>query len=140
VIEGMTIAGYAIGAQHGYIYCRAEYPLAIHRLELALIQSRELGYSASTFWAATSASTSRSSKEQGPLFVAKETALMASIQVKRGQPWPRPPYLPCRASSANRATSTMFKSYAYVPRIVRLGADWFRGLAPKAVRARLSSP
>ena len=128
VIEGMIIAGYAIGAQYGYIYCRAEYPLAISRLEIALGQARELGLLGGNILD-SGFSFDISIKEGAGAFVCgEETALMSSIQGERGQPWPRPPY-PAVSGVWNQPTNVNnVKSYAYTPRIIRLGPDWFRSL------------
>ena len=128
VIEGMIIAGYAIGAQTGYIYCRAEYPLAIHRLDIALEEARKLNLLGDHILG-TDFSFDIFVKEGAGAFVCgEETALMASIQGERGQPWPRPPYPAVAGLWGQPSNVNNVKSYAYVPRIMRLGADWFRGL------------
>jgi NADH-quinone oxidoreductase subunit F len=128
IIEGMIIAGYAIGAQHGYIYCRAEYPLAIRRLEIALEQARELGLLGENILR-SDFSFDLSIKEGAGAFVCgEETALMASIQGQRGQPWPRPPYPAVSGLWGQPSNVNNVKSYAYTPRIIRMGASWFRGL------------
>lgn len=128
VIEGMIIAGYAIGAQHGYIYCRAEYPLAIRRLEIALEQARELGLLGENILR-SDFSFDLSIKEGAGAFVCgEETALMASIQGQRGQPWPRPPYPAVSGLWGQPSNVNNVKSYAYTPRIIRMGASWFKGL------------
>jgi len=128
VIEGMIIAGYAIGARYGYIYCRAEYPLAIKRLEIALAQAREMGLLGESILG-TDFSFDLFVKEGAGAFVCgEETALMASIQGERGQPWPRPPYPAVSGLWAQPSNVNNVKSYAYVPRIIRMGADWFKGL------------
>ncbi len=128
VIEGMIIAGYAIDAQSGYIYCRAEYPLAIKRLEIALAQARELGLLGENILG-SGFSFDISIKEGAGAFVCgEETALMASIQGERGQPWPRPPYPAVSGLWKQPSNVNNVKSYAYVPRIIRMGADWFKNL------------
>ncbi len=92
VIEGMLICAYAIGAQHGYIYCRAEYPLAIKRLNIAIEQARQKGFLGQNIFG-TDFSFDITIKEGAGAFVCgEETALMASIEGKRGMPRPRPPY------------------------------------------------
>ncbi len=128
LIEGVIIAGYAIGAQHGYLYCRAEYPLAIRRLRIALAQARELGLLGENILG-TGFDFDITIKEGAGAFVCgEETALMASIEGERGQPRPRPPY-PAVSGLWNQPSNVNnVKSYAYVPRIIRLGADWFRSL------------
>jgi NADH-quinone oxidoreductase subunit F len=128
VIEGMIIAGYAIGAQTGFIYCRAEYPLAIRHLQLALDQARELGLLGEHILG-TDFSFDIVIKEGAGAFVCgEETALMNSIMGQRGQPWPRPPYPAVSGLFGQPSNVNNVKSYAYVPRIMRLGASWFKSL------------
>lgn len=93
VLEGMIICGYAIGASHGYIYCRAEYPLAIKRLEIAIHQAREKGFLGNDIFGITGFHFDISIKEGAGAFVCgEETALIASIEGKRGMPRRRPPF------------------------------------------------
>jgi len=93
VLEGMIICGYAIGASHGYIYCRAEYPLAIKRLEIAIHQARENGFLGNDIFGITGFHFDISIKEGAGAFVCgEETALIASIEGKRGMPRRRPPF------------------------------------------------
>ncbi|GAB4532755.1 MAG: NADH-quinone oxidoreductase subunit NuoF [Anaerolineae bacterium] len=128
VIEGMIIAGYAIGAQVGYIYCRAEYPLAIRRLEIALNQARELGLLGENILGSDFSFDLFIKEGAGAFVCGEETALMASIQGERGQPWPRPPYPAVSGLWGQPSNVNNVKSYAYVPRIVRMGAEWFKNL------------
>ena len=128
VIEGMIIAGYAIGAGVGYIYCRAEYPLAIKRLEIALAQAGELGLIGEDVLGSGFDFEILIKEGAGAFVCGEETALMASIQGERGQPWPRPPYPAVSGLWEQPSNVNNVKSYAYVPRIIRLGADWFKNL------------
>ncbi len=128
VIEGMIIAGYAIGAQAGYIYCRAEYPLAIQRLEIALEEARKLNLLGDHILGTDFGFDIFVKEGAGAFVCGEETALMASIQGERGQPWPRPPYPAVAGLWGQPSNVNNVKSYAYVPRIMRLGADWFRSL------------
>jgi NADH-quinone oxidoreductase subunit F len=128
LIEGMILAGYAIGAQTGYIYCRAEYPLAIHRLELALVRARELGLVGENILGSGFSFDILVKEGAGAFVCGEETALMNSIQGERGQPWPRPPYPAVSGLWGQPSNVNNVKSYAYAPRILRLGAEWFRGL------------
>ncbi len=128
VIEGMIIAGYAIGAQYGYIYCRAEYPLAIRRLEIALDQARELNLLGENILGSGFDFDLQVKEGAGAFVCGEETALMASIQGQRGQPWPRPPYPAVSGLWGQPSNVNNVKSYAYAPRIIRLGADWFKSL------------
>jgi NADH:ubiquinone oxidoreductase subunit F (NADH-binding) len=128
VIEGMIIAAYAIGAEQGYIYCRAEYPLAVRRLNIALEDARELGVLGEDILG-TGFDFDIIVKEGAGAFVCgEETALMASIQGERGQPWPRPPYPAVSGLWGQPSNINNVKSYAYVPRIIRMGAEWFSNL------------
>jgi NADH-quinone oxidoreductase subunit F/NADP-reducing hydrogenase subunit HndC len=126
VIEGMIIAAYAIGAEEGFIYCRAEYPLAIRRLKIALEQARELGVLGKDILGSGFDFDITIKEGAGAFVCGEETALMASIQGERGQPWPRPPYPAVSGLWGQPTNVNNVKSYAYVPRILRLGADWFR--------------
>ncbi len=128
VIEGMIIAGYAIGAEAGYIYCRAEYPLAIKRLEIALAQAREAGLLGENILGSGFSFDIVIKEGAGAFVCGEETALMASIQGERGQPRPRPPYPAVSGLWGQPTNINNVKTYAYVPRIIRMGADWFRAL------------
>jgi NADH:ubiquinone oxidoreductase subunit F (NADH-binding)/Pyruvate/2-oxoacid:ferredoxin oxidoreductase delta subunit/(2Fe-2S) ferredoxin len=128
VIEGMTIAGYAIGARYGYIYCRAEYPLAIRHLEIALEQAQELGLLGENILGSGFDFDLYIKEGAGAFVCGEETALMNSIQGERGQPWPRPPYPAVSGLWGQPSNVNNVKSYAYTPRIIRLGADWFKSL------------
>jgi NADH-quinone oxidoreductase subunit F len=126
VLEGMTIAAYAIGARHGYVYCREEYPLAIDRLEIAIHQARELGLLGDDI-CGTGFSFDVEIKEGAGAFVCgEETALLASIEGRRGEPRPRPPY-PVSAGLWNQPTNiNNVKSYAMAPVLILRGAAWFQ--------------
>ncbi|MCB0200252.1 MAG: NADH-quinone oxidoreductase subunit NuoF [Anaerolineae bacterium] len=128
VIEGMVIAAYAIGAEHGYIYCRAEYPLAIHRLKIALRQARQLGLLGENILGSGFSFDLQVKEGAGAFVCGEETALMASIMGERGQPWPRPPYPAVSGVWSQPSNVNNVKSYAYTPRVLRLGAEWFRSL------------
>ena len=128
VIEGMTIAAYAIGADRGYVYCRAEYPLAIHRLKIALDQARQLGLLGESILGSDFSFDLQVKEGAGAFVCGEETALMASIMGERGQPWPRPPYPAVSGVWGQPSNVNNVKSYAYTPRILRMGADWFRSL------------
>ncbi|MBU1227510.1 MAG: FAD-dependent oxidoreductase [Actinobacteria bacterium] len=128
VIEGMAIAGYAIGAAVGYVYCRAEYPLAIRRLEGALAAARELRLLGRDILGSGFDFDIQVKAGAGAFVCGEETALMASIHGERGQPWPRPPYPAVAGLWDQPSNVNNVKSYAFVPRIVRQGAAWFRSL------------
>jgi len=128
LVEGMIIAGYAIGAQTGYIYCRAEYPLAIRRLQIALAQARALGLLGEHILGSDFSFDILIKEGAGAFVCGEETALMNSIMGERGQPWPRPPYPAVAGLFGQPSNVNNVKSYAYAPRIIRLGAKWFKGL------------
>ena len=126
LVEGMIIAGYAIGAQEGYIYCRAEYPLAIQHLRIALDQARELGLLGKDILESGFDFDIFIKEGAGAFVCGEETALMASIMGERGQPRPRPPYPAVSGLWGEPSNVNNVKTYAYVPRILRLGAEWFK--------------
>ena len=127
LIEGMIIAGYAIGAQIGYIYCRAEYPLAIRRLEIALTQAHKAGFLGKNILGSGFGFDLFIREGAGAFVCGEETALIASIHGERGQPRPRPPFPAVSGLWDQPSNVNNVKSYAYVPRIIRLGAAWFKG-------------
>lgn len=128
LLEGMIIAGYAIGAEQGYIYCRAEYPVAIQRLEIAVTQAHARGLLGQNILGSDFSFEILIKEGAGAFVCGEETALMASIQGERGQPWPRPPYPAVAGLWGQPSNVNNVKTYAYVPRILRMGADWFRNL------------
>ena len=140
LVEGMIIAGYAIGAQAGYIYCRAEYPLAIRRLEIALEQARELRPAGREHPGLRFQLRHLIKEGAGAFVCGEETALMASIQGERGQPWPRPPY-PAVAGLWGAAQQRQQRQDLRLhARILRFGRSWFsEAAAPRAAPARPSS-
>lgn len=123
VLEGMIIAAYAIGATAGVIYCRAEYPLAIKRLNLAIQQSREKGYLGKNIFGIEGFNFDLFIKEGAGAFVCgEETALIASIEGKRGMPRKRPPF-PAESGLWNKPTNiNNVETYANVPWIILNGA------------------
>ena len=124
----MIIAAYAIGARYGYVYCRAEYPLAVSRLEIALEKAREWGLLGEGILGSDFSFDLEVKEGAGAFVCGEETALMASIQGDRGQPWPRPPYPAVSGLWGQPSNVNNVKSYAYVPAIIRNGAQWFREL------------
>jgi len=124
VIEGMIIAAYAIGANGGVIYCRAEYPLAIHRLNIALDQAREKGYLGNNVAGISGFNLDISVKEGAGAFVCgEETALMASIEGKRGMPAKRPPFPAVKGLWGKPTNINNVETYANVPWIINNGAE-----------------
>lgn len=128
VIEGMAIAGYAIGAAQGYVYCRAEYPLAIERLTRALDQARELGLLGRDLFGRGVDFDIEIRKGSGAFVCGEETALMTSIEGHRGEPRPRPPFPASKGLWGLPTSLNNVETFANVPAIVRHGAAWFAAL------------
>ncbi len=127
VLEGMLIGAYAIGANEGYIYIRIEYPLAIERLELALEQMTEYGLLGEDILGSGFSFDIKIKRGAGAFVCGEETALMASIEGKRGLPRPRPPF-PAQAGLWGRPTNiNNVETLANVPPILQRGAGWFAG-------------
>ena len=131
VLEGMMTAGFAVGASHGYIYVRAEYPLAVKRLGIAIREARKLGFLGSQI-CNTKFSFDLEVRIGGGAFVCgEETALIASIEGRRGTPRPRPPY-PAQSGLWDMPTLiNNVETFACVPAILRRGGDWFAGIGTK---------
>ncbi|MHB0857531.1 MAG: FAD-dependent oxidoreductase [Anaerolineae bacterium] len=128
VIEGMTIAGYAIGAHEGYVYCRAEYPLAIQRLRLAIQQATDMGLMGDNILGSDFSFKLKIKEGAGAFVCGEETALIASIEGKRGEPRPRPPFPAVSGLWGKPTNNNNVKSYAFSPQIIANGAEWFAGI------------
>lgn len=134
VIEGLTIAGYAIGANEGYIYVRAEYPLAVKRVRIALEQSREGGFLGKDILNSGFDFVIHIKEGAGAFVCGEETALIASIESRRGMPRPRPPF-PAQSGLDGKPTIiNNVKSLASVPIIIDRGADWFASIGTEKSR------
>ena len=120
-MEGMTIAAYAIGAREGYIYCRAEYPLAIRRLEIALEEAHRLNLLGDHILGSDFSFGIFIKEGAGAFVCGEETALMASIQGERGQPWPRPPYPAVSGLWGQPSNVNNVKSYAMTITLTNAG-------------------
>ncbi len=128
VIEGMIIAAYAVGAGHGYIYVRAEYPLAVHRLGIALGQARSLGLLGKNILGSSFSFDIKLFQGSGAFVCGEESALIASLEGKPGLPKHRPPYPATKGLHGKPTVINNVKTLSYVPRIVRNGAEWFAGI------------
>jgi NADH-quinone oxidoreductase subunit F len=128
VLEGMMIAAYAIGAKECYIYCRAEYPLAIHRLKLAVTQTKEYGLSGDNVLGTDFSFHFKIKEGAGAFVCGEETALLASIEGRRGEPRPRPPFPVVKGLWGKPTLINNVKSYAFIPRIIVKGAGWFSSI------------
>lgn len=128
IIEGMIIAAYAIGADEGYIYVRAEYPLAIRRLEIALEQAREYGLLGEDIFGSGFNFNLKIKKGAGAFVCGEETALMASIEGQRGMPRPKPPF-PSVAGLWGKPTNiNNVETFGNIPNIIRDGADAYKAI------------
>jgi NADH:ubiquinone oxidoreductase subunit F (NADH-binding)/(2Fe-2S) ferredoxin len=128
VLEGMTIAAYAIGASEGYIYIRAEYPLAVKRVRIAIDQAERASYLGKDILGTNFSFKIHVKEGAGAFVCGEETALMASIEGKRGMPRPRPPYPAVSGLWGKPTTINNVKSLATVPVIITRGADWYAGI------------
>jgi len=131
LLEGMIIAGYAIGAQEGYIYCRAEYPLAIDRLKIAITQAEELGLLGENILGSGVSFNLKIKEGAGAFVCGEETALIASIEGKRGEPRPRPPYPAVSGLWGKPTNVNNVKSYAIASQIMMNGSEWFNKIGTK---------
>ncbi len=125
MIEGMIIGAFAIGASKGFIYVRAEYPLAVHRLEVAITQARGKGFLGSHILGSDFDFDLQINQGAGAFVSGEETALMASIMGERGSPRPRPPYPASEGLWGQPTNINNVKTWAYIPLIIKNGAKWF---------------
>lgn len=125
VLEAMAIAGYAIGSNQGYIYVRAEYPIAVKRLEIALNQAREYGLLGKDIFGTGFDFDISLRLGAGAFVCGEETALMTSIEGNRGEPRPRPPFPAVKGLFAKPTILNNVETYANIPQIILKGADWY---------------
>lgn len=128
VLEAMAIAGYCIGAHQGYIYVRAEYPIAIHRLEVALKQAREYGLLGKDIFGTGFDFDIELRFGAGAFVCGEETALMTSIEGKRGEPRVRPPFPAVKGLFGKPTVLNNVETLANIPQIILKGADWFASM------------
>ena len=128
VLEAMTIAGYAIGATQGYIYVRAEYPIAVHRLQIAIKQAREYGLLGKNIFGTDFSFDIDLRLGAGAFVCGEETALMTSIEGHRGEPRPRPPFPAVKGLFQKPTILNNVETYANVPQIILKGAEWFSSM------------
>jgi len=134
VLEGMLIGAYALGASEGYIYIRAEYPLAIQRLKVALKQMEECGLLGDNIMDSAFSFHIKIKEGAGAFVCGEETALMASIEGNRGMPRPRPPF-PAQAGLWGKPTNiNNVETWSNVSAILRRGADWYAGYGTEKSR------
>ncbi len=128
VIEAMAIAGYAIGADEGYVYVRAEYPIAIHRLQVAIDQAHEMGLLGTDIFGTGFNFDVKLRLGAGAFVCGEETALMTSIEGNRGEPRPRPPFPAVKGLFGQPTVLNNVETYANIPQIILKGVDWFRSM------------
>ena len=128
VLEGMAVCGYAIGADEGYIYIRAEYPLAIKRLRVAISQAEEMGFLGGDIFGSGFNFKIHIKEGAGAFVCGEETALIASIEGRRGMPRPRPPFPAVSGLWGCPTNINNVETFANVPLIIEHGADWYSKL------------
>ena len=128
IIEAMAICGYATGATEGYIYVRAEYPIAVARLQIAINQAREMGLLGKNIFGSGFDFDLFVKLGAGAFVCGEETALMTSIEGNRGEPRPRPPYPAVKGLFGKPTTENNVETFANIPAIIRKGADWFASM------------
>ena len=128
VLEAMTIAGYAIGAHQGYIYVRAEYPIAVERLKIAIAQAREYGFLGKDIFGSGFDFDIEIRLGAGAFVCGEETALMNSIEGHRGEPRPRPPFPAVKGLFGVPTILNNVETWSNIPKIIRRGAEWYASM------------
>ena len=128
IIEAMTICGYATGATEGYIYVRAEYPIAVARLQIAINQAKQLGLLGKDIFGSGFDFDLHVKLGAGAFVCGEETALMTSIEGNRGEPRPRPPYPAVKGLFGKPTTENNVETFANIPTIIREGAEYFASM------------
>lgn len=128
IVEAMAICGYAVGATEGYIYVRAEYPIAVNRLEIAIRQAKEYGLLGKNIFGSGFDFDLHIRLGAGAFVCGEETALMTSIEGNRGEPRPRPPYPAVKGLFGKPTTENNVETFANVPQIILKGAEWFASM------------
>lgn len=125
LIEAMAIAGFAVGAAKGYVYVRAEYPIAVNRLQIAIDQAKEYGLLGENIFDTDFSFDLEIRLGAGAFVCGEETALMNSIEGKRGEPRPRPPFPANKGLFGKPTVLNNVETYANIPAIILKGAEWF---------------
>ena len=128
VIEGMIIAAYAIGASQGYIYCRAEYPIAVKTVRIAIKQAHTYGLLGENIFGSNFSFDLEVRQGAGAFVCGEETALIASIEGKRGEPRPRPPFPAVSGLFGKPTNINNVESYANIPQIILRGPEWYASM------------
>ncbi len=128
IIEAMAICGYAIGASEGYVYVRAEYPIAVKRLQIAIDQAKEYGLLGENIFESGFNFDLHIRLGAGAFVCGEETALMTSIEGNRGEPRPRPPFPAVKGLFGKPTNNNNVETYANIPQIILNGAEWFSAM------------
>lgn len=128
IVEAMTIGGYATGANHGVVYIRAEYPLAIHRLKTAISQARKYGFLGKNIFNSGFDFDIEIRYGAGAFVCGEETALIHSVEGKRGEPTRKPPFPSVKGYRGKPTTVNNVETYANIPKIILRGTDWFTSM------------
>lgn len=128
IIEAMAIAGYAIGAHHGFVYIRAEYPIAVQRLQIAIDQAREKGFLGKDIFGSGFDFDIEIRLGAGAFVCGEETALMTSIEGHRGEPRPRPPFPAVKGLFGKPTVLNNVETYANIAQIILKGSEWFTSM------------
>jgi NADH-quinone oxidoreductase subunit F len=131
IIEGMALGAYVIGANQGYVYVRAEYPLAVERLQIAIDRAREVGILGNNLFGTDFSFNLEIRMGSGAFVCGEETALIASIEGKRGEPRPRPPFPAAQGLWGKPTVLNNVETYANIPAIIEKGGDWFASYGTK---------
>jgi NADH:ubiquinone oxidoreductase subunit F (NADH-binding)/(2Fe-2S) ferredoxin len=131
VIEGMIIAAYAAGSDQGYIYCRAEYPIAVQTMRTAIKQAQNFGLLGENILGSDFSFNLEVRMGAGAFVCGEETALMASIEGQRGEPRPRPPFPAQKGLWGQPSNINNVETYANIPQIILNGAEWFASMGYK---------
>ena len=134
LIEAMAIAGYAIGADEGYVYVRAEYPIAVNRLQIAINQAREYGLLGKNIFDTGFNFDIQLRLGAGAFVCGEETALLTSIEGNRGEPRPRPPFPAVKGLFGQPTIINNVETYANIAQIILKGADWFASMGTEKSR------
>ncbi len=128
IIEAMAICGYAVGATEGYVYVRAEYPIAVNRLQIAIDQAKEYGLLGKNIFDSGFDFDLHIRLGAGAFVCGEETALMTSIEGNRGEPRPRPPFPAVKGLFGKPTVENNVETFANIPQIILKGADWFSSM------------
>ncbi len=134
IIEAMIIAGYAIGAHHGFVYVRAEYPIAVQRLTIAIEQAREKGFLGKDIFGSGFDFDMEIRLGAGAFVCGEETALMTSIEGNRGEPHPRPPFPAVKGLFGKPTVLNNVETYANIAQIILNGSDWYSSIGTEKSR------